>query len=104
MTIGVCQVEVRASRKAVGSGNEDSTKVWEVKAKSSGLGSLEERVPSNPWGTGLRMVYYSMVGRRLHYFWWKYYITYIIKGMTFRLMDGKIIIFNINVGGTREMK
>ena len=62
----VYQLGSRASEKALRPGNEDSTKVRKSRQKAVGSGA-GERVPSNPWGTGLRMEYYSIVRRRLHF-------------------------------------
>ncbi len=47
-------------------GKEDSTKVGKSRQKAM-VSEAGERVPSNPWGTGLRMEYYSFVRKGLHF-------------------------------------
>lgn len=61
---GVCQVGGRASEEVDELGNEDGTKVGRSR---QWFRSLEKRIPSNPWGTGLRMEYCSFVRKRLHF-------------------------------------
>ena len=63
---GVCRRGSRASEEVVGLGKEDSTKVGKSR-QNAVVSEAGERVPSNPWGTGLRMEYYSFVRRRLHF-------------------------------------
>lgn len=63
----MCRVGGVEGKEVVGLRNEDSTKVGRSRQKAvvSEAGELEW-VPSNPWGTGLRMEYYSFVKGRLH--------------------------------------
>lgn len=75
LAAGVCRASFKASRKAVESMKGEGTK---LKAEGSDFGRLENGVPSNPWGTGLRMEYCSVVRRRRHFIWWKYYLSLLI--------------------------
>lgn len=62
----VCQIGGSAIEEVVGLGKKDSTKVGRSRQKAV-VSEAEDWIPSNPWGTGLSMEYYSFVRRRLHF-------------------------------------
>ena len=64
----VCQVGGKAGEAVAGLGARREL-VCEGRSRQKAVVSKAgERVPSNPWGTGLRTEYYAFVRRRLHFF------------------------------------